>query len=62
MTETPRSPEFERATFYNNNGGYSAAGDSGVGYRGDGIRDPFVRDFWKALDSGDFRKLRARWP
>ena len=54
--------EFERATFYNNNGGYSAAGDSGVGYQSGGIRDPFVRDFWRALDSGDFGKLRARWP
>ena len=26
------------------------------------IRDPFVHEFWRALESGDFSEIRRRWP
>ena len=47
--------EYDRATQYNSC--YSEAQCVG-----EGIRDPFVFDFWKSLDHGDFSRLSSRWP
>ena len=47
--------EYDRAAQYN-------ACYSEANCVGDGTRDPFVFDFWKSLDSGDFSRLRSRWP
>ena len=47
--------DYARCLYYNNN-------NAGPGADHSPIRDPFVLEFWKALDSGDFSALRRKWP